>query len=373
MTDWYPDRDDSAQRQRYLGTAARPAPRPASFRGSPRAVEGRAGASGRRAARGFSRGFDAMMRAAGRVDDAQVRRGEEYDRSLIRRVSMLGVDPRSAEGQQILMWLDSGLDVNSPEVGDLVAQYQDGLIGPQSKKTRAGDLTAGPFNNQYGYRAGDEFGELDNLSTEYLARVQDRMAALGMLDGYVRGRKDQSTVKAFADLLWMSNAEGTSWIVQLADLEKQKEAMGDDWAGGDGSGSGDRAPFVAPTYLAPDYATLAQTVKSQLRDQLGRDPDDSEIALLTAELAGYDRERYDAEQAAAEADYNAAVAADDGATGQGGAVIQGVDPLARFKESFEQRFKAERQGIQDQAEAEQAGEIVRAAGSTLSRLTGGMG
>ena len=282
---------------------------------------------------------------------------------------MLGVDPRSSEGAQILDLLMMQVPISSPEIKDLVAAYQNQLIGPQSRKTLAPGVTAGPFNNQYGYRSGDEFSELDNLSTEYLARVQDRMAALGMLDGYVRGRKDPSTVKAFADLLWMSNSEGTSWIVQLKDLERQKEEMGDDWAWGSGSGGGrDRAPFVAPTYLAPDYATLAQTVKGQLRDALGRDPDESEMALLTAELSGWDREAFDAEVAAARAEYDAAEGGRD-APG----VQQGIDPVARFRESFEQKFKGELRGIERTEEAAETGEAVRSSVSTLSRMSGGMG
>jgi len=359
---WMNDPEAVEWRDRGRDSMFRQAPAPRRG-GRQDSAERRSGAIGGRGNR-----FGAVaQRLGGRIS-------EEYDRGLIRRVSMLGVDPRSTEGQQILLWLDSGMDVNSPEVGDLVAQYQDGLIGPQSKKTRAGAPTAGPFNNQYGYRAGDEFGELDNLSTEYLARVQDRMAALGMLDGYVRGRKDQSTVKAFADLLWMSNAEGTSWIVQLADLEKQKEAMGDDWAWGDGSGRGDRAPFVAPTYLAPDYATLAQTVKSQLRDQLGRDPDESELALLTAELAGWDREAFDAEVAQARAEYDAGVVADETGEDQAaGTAGTAVDPVARFKESFESKFAAEIRGNQRQDEAAKTGELVRGAVGVVSQMAGGNG
>lgn len=312
----------------------------------------------------LSGAFDAVRNVGRTVQRASA----DADAALLRTVSRLGVDPRSPEGMEILTYLDAGLDAGAPEIKELVLAYQDSLVGPQSKKTRAGAPTAGPFNNQYGYRAGDEFGELDNLSTEYLARVQDRMAALGMLDGYVRGRKDQSTVKAFADLLWMSNAEGTSWIVQLADLERTKAEMGDDWEWGDGSGRGDRAPFVAPTYLAPDYATLAQRVKTELREQLGRDPDESELALLTAELSGWDREAFDAEVEAAKAEYDAA---EDGRSES--PTVQTIDPLARFKESFEQKYAAEIRGNERQDEAAETGEIVRGAVGNLSRMSGGMG
>lgn len=287
---------------------------------------------------------------------------------------MAGVDPRSPEGQEILAYLDEGFTMDMPEVSELIAAYEGKLIGPQSRKTRANAPTAGPFNNQYGYKAGDEFSELDNLSTEYLARVQDRMAGLGMLDGYVRGRKDPNTVKAFQDLLFMSNAEGTSWTVQLSDLEDQKEAMGHDWAWGDRSGQGGRSPFVAPTYMAPDYATIAQDVKSIMRQTLQRDPDESEMALLTAELSGWDREAFDAEVAARRADYEAdAAAADDGATGQGGGTVQSIDPVARFREEFEKRFSGEIRGIRDQEAAAATGEFMRASTANLSAAIRGSG
>ena len=313
-------------------------------------------------------GRDSGSPLGGAIDRLGRRIVGEYDKGLLRRVSMLGVDPRSSEGQQILDLLLMEVPINSPEVKSLVDEYQSKLIGPQSRKSQAPGVVQGPFANQYGYQAGDEFRELDNLSTEYLARIQDRMAALGMLDGFVLGRKDQNTVKAFSELLWMSNAEGTSWIVQLSDLEKQKELMGEDWAWGDGSGGRDRAPFVAPTYLAPDYATLAQTVKGQLRSELGRDPDESEIALLTAELSGWDREAFDNEVAAARAEYDAA---EEGRDVPG--VAQAIDPLARFKESFESKFAGEIQGIERTEEAAETSENVRGAVSTLSQMSGGMG
>jgi len=312
----------------------------------------------------LSGAFDAVRNVGRTVQRASA----DADAALLRTVSRLGVDPRSPEGMEILTYLDAGLDAGAPEIKELVLAYQDSLVGPQSKSTRSGRAAVGPGINQYGYRKGEEYSILDGLSTEQLARTQDRLVALGILDGYTRGRIDPNTVKAFSDVLWMANSEGRSWTQTIGDLERTKAEMGDDWAWGDGSGSGDRAPFVAPTYLAPDYATLAQRVKTELRDQLGRDPDESELALLTAELSGWDREAFDAEEAAARAEWEAAEDGRDASP-----TAQAVDPVARFKESFESKFKAELRGIQRTEEATETSENVRGAVGLLSQMSGGMG
>lgn len=333
-------------------TPARPAPRPLS------------GDDNRR--QSFPNIGKAMTGFVERASRA--RPNEDADRRLQQQVSRLGVDPRSPQGQEILVLLLSGVPLSDPMVREQVDAYQQALIGPQSKRTRSPNEAVGPGINQYGYKAGEEFTLLDGMSTEVLARVQDRMAALGMMEGHLPGRKDAKTRDAFADLLWMANGEGQSWMQTLYSLERQKEEMGDDWSWGDDSGSGGRGEYVAPTYLAPDYATLAQRVKEQIRSDLGRDPDESELALLTAELSGWDREAFDVEAAAARAEWEAGEEGRDASP-----TAQAVDPVARFKESFESKFKAELRGIQRTEEAEETSENVRGAVGLLSQMSGGMG
>ena len=261
-----------------------------------------------------------------------------------------------------------GMTVNDVEVRSLVGEYQESLIGPQSRKTLGNDIQAGPGLNQYGYSKGQEYSLLDGMSTEVLARVQDRMAALGMGEGFLPGRKDKRTVEAFSELLWMANAEGTSWAVQLRELERQKEEMGDDWIwDADGEGS-ERAPFVAPAYLAPDYATLAQDVKSQMRQVLGRDPDDSEIAQLTAELDGWYKGAYDEEVAAMRSEYDAGVEADELDQAQAAGEFRTVDPVARFKENFEKKFSSEIDFVEDRDDTGEDQQVTRAGIDTISAL-----
>jgi hypothetical protein len=304
----------------------------------------------------------------------------------VQQVSRMGVDPRSAQGQQIVDLLSQGYDTNDPMIsqmiGDLVAEYQETLIGPLTKNRQPAPGDAmGPFfdreGNQFGYTTGDKFSELDNLSTENLARIQGRLVGLGLLDGYVPGKKDKKTVEAFGTLLHMANGSGHDWARELSDLERIQAEDPEGWddrLGGGGGGGQEFAPYVEEAYLAPDYATLAQAVKGQLRETLGRDPDESEMALLTAELSGWDREAFSAEQAAARAEYDAKVQAQQqGTEGLSGGVAQSVDPMARFKESFEQKFKGELRGLERNEEVAESQEITQGAVSTLSQMAGGMG
>ena len=304
----------------------------------------------------------------------------------LQQVSRMGVDPRSPQGRQIMDLVEQGYDLNDPmiaqAVGELVGEYQDTLVGPLSKNRRPAPGNAmGPFfdreGNQYGYTTGDVFDELDGLSTENLARVQARMVGLGLLENYVPGKRDGDTQKAFGYLLQMANSSGQDWAREMSSLEQIQAEDPEGWAERMGMGGGEDdgpAPFVAPEYTAPDYATLAQTVKDQMRDALGRDPDEDEMALLTAELSGWDRADYEADVAGQRAQYEAQVAAgEDGTAGLGGGTVQSIDPVARFRESFESKFAGELRGIERTEEAAETGEMVRGATSTLSQMSGGMG
>lgn len=97
------------------------------------------------------------------------------------------------------------------------------------------------------------------------------------------------------------------------------------------------------------------------------------MALLTAELSGWDREAFQAEVDAQRAEYEAQAAAGEGAEGQSGGTVQGIDPLARFKESFESKFSAELAGLERNEEVAESQELTTGAVSTLSRMAGGMG
>lgn len=358
---------DESGRPRYLGGNGKLLP--AGFSPTKKAAKkaGKKAGSPRRPSSPWVRGsMDAFMRAAGGVDDASVRRQREKDTGPIRQVSLMGVDPRSAEGQEIMDLLAAGMTPDMPEVQALVEEYQGKLLGPVARKTRDAKVgNTGMYQNQYGFTAGDEFRQLDILSTEILVRTQDRMAALGILGKHIPGRKDPATLEAFRSLLTLANTEGEGWANMLHSLEEQKIAMGDEWAF-DKDGN-ERAPFTAQAYLAPDYATLANAVRTQMRGSLGRDPDDSEIAQLTAELEGWYREEYDEEVEAARREYEME------GTDEGGVPEPGVDidPEARFREAFETRFANGIQWRQEREEDQSQAGLVQGSAATIGQAMRG--
>lgn len=255
------------------------------------------------------------------------------------------------------------------DTGRQIGQFFD-----ESRGAYGAPPPTGTFGGEWrGYRdaglgtTGDAEQILQSMDPAMVARIQDRLISAGFMSGgafAVGSPVDDKTVEGFRGLLGYANTQGTVWQSALSGVEQLIEETG---IGGDGGGGG-RAPFVAPTYMAPDYSTLAQTVKDHLRKTLGRDADESELALFTAELSGWDREAFESEAAAMRAEYEAAEQGRDAP-----AEAQTVDPLARFKESFESRFRGEIQGIKDREEAAVSQELTTGAVSKLSQMSGGMG
>lgn len=248
-----------------------------------------------------------------------------------------------------------------------------GMDPPASATGIRGGFRGAEVERWRGYRdAGADFGRVGDAETilrgmdpGMVARLQDRLVSAGFMSGgafAVGSPVDDKTVDGFRGLLGYANSQGRNWEAALGEVERIIEETGI------GGADDDRAPWVAPTYVAPDYATLAQTVKDHLRKTLGREADESELALFTAELSGWDREAFDAEVEAAKAEYDAREAGRSEAP-----TVESVDPLARFKEAFEQRYRAEIRGNERQVEAQETGEIVRGAVSNLSQMSGGLG
>lgn len=225
------------------------------------------------------------------------------------------------------------------------------------------------------YVAGDEFDILQRLPTEGLRRYQDRMVALGLVDSVTPGFIDANTIGGFKKLLEFSNQNGMQWAAALRELETlDEQGLLGDMDGSSGSGP---APFVVEPYLPPDYDAIEDNVYNLMRDQLGRDPDESELAILASSFAGMHREAFDKNVEAERMNYEAQVAASEGAEGQGGGTVEGAldgaDLAGKFRQLFRERFSAEIQGNVDQAESGEQEDLVQGAVSTLSRMTGGMG
>ena len=107
-------------------------------------------------------------------------------------------------------------------------------------------------------------------------------------------------------------------------------------------------PFIAPTFLKPDFDSLKQGVKQSMREQLRREPTDSEMRELTSWLDAEYRAQYDVQTQGLRGEYDARVAAfqsDAYEAGQptygSGGELRDVDPTAGYAEEFEDKFSGE--------------------------------
>ena len=206
------------------------------------------------------------------------------------------------------------------------------------------------------YHEGDDFAVLEAMNTEQLARFQDTAVALGLVREVIPGRLDDSTLNAMGTLMALGNRQQTPWQSVLDGIQKS----------GGLANRGAAEQFDRPTYMAPDYATLAQEVKATFRKRLGRDPDEAEMGLLVGELQGWDRQSFDAEVSAREGDFVNQQTAGQ----QAGGTQQGVDPLARFQQVFEQRYANELDFVEDKQTAQESRAAVQSATDTLSKMSG---
>ncbi|RKZ89392.1 MAG: hypothetical protein DRQ39_00835 [Gammaproteobacteria bacterium] len=187
---------------------------------------------------------------------------------------------------------------------------------------------------------------------------QEQAIAAGMIDPerrYSVGQRDAVTTNAFYTLIGEANNNGNTWEDQLqGNIDSYRQ-----WQSENPSGSGrDPYPaFVSPTYIAPDYATLAQATKSHAAETLGRRLSQAEMALLTDELRGLDKQQWNSQTQADRQTHAAnARAYDDQVAGgggeQAGGTTQGVDSEARFLQLFDEKFSGE---IKHRERVDQAG------------------
>lgn len=205
------------------------------------------------------------------------------------------------------------------------------------------------------YTDQDTYGIFMQMGTTMRAEVELQLVEAGLLHpDDVRGGGVWSTEaqRAMAVVMTTANEQGLTWSESLNLYRANPPAgMADDE---DGPGSG-RAPYVAPTYLAPDYATLAQGVKQVFRQQLNREPRDFELQFLAEQLERDYRAAFDAEVAADRADYNlATVAVEEGTEGLTGGTVRSVDPVARLNQAFDERYGPEMNRLERIGEVEQS-------------------
>lgn len=181
------------------------------------------------------------------------------------------------------------------------------------------------------YFLGDEFAILKGMTTEDRVRLQQQLVALGIASDVTYGEIDGSdsgaggTLGAMRRLLAMANASGDDWTNVLARIATQPAMQ-------EGIDEYEPAPF-----LQPDYATLAQDVKRTVRERLGREPNDYELQQLTGEMSGFYADEYAAQEEFRRIQHEAQTTPGV----QGGGTVGRVDPMARFRQLFDEKFGAE--------------------------------
>ncbi len=241
--------------------------------------------------------------------------------------------------------------------------------------TREGDPTRiQTFEPQY--FEGDELAP-QSLDPAAIIHLQKRLVAAGLMDegDYYAGYWTEVSEAAYKKVLGVANTNGTTATVALSELIRTlPQSVKDQRAR-----AKQLEKFQAPPYIEPDYATLAQDVKTTMRTRLRRDPTAAEMLELTRTMGGFDRQDFDAFTDAQRFAFNRAqgiqppVLSIGGppATPVGTPTFQDVDPVARFRELFERRYKPEIDRLVSLDEVRRNTTNVFASLRTMSSLVGG--
>lgn len=227
---------------------------------------------------------------------------------------------------------------------------QGEFVGPYVQQTP--DSTGGA------YHEGDDLEILANMNTERLARLQDALVANGLVSEVVPGRIDDNTRKGLSTLMALGNRQSVTWQSVLEGITR---------AGGLSSAQEAVETFDPAPYVKPDYATISQRVKQTFREELGRDPDESEMEEMASFLGGMTRQQYERDVELSRLEWER----ENGMTPEDAGPIEGtaVDPIARFQEQFEKVYRHERQFLEDKESAVASREQVGASTGLLSAMS----
>lgn len=221
------------------------------------------------------------------------------------------------------------------------------------------------------YYEGDQWSTFAGMSANDKMQVQQRMIAAGYLnpDSVVPGVWDYASAQAAQYLMTDANGNGVTWVEMLAEREMNMPSQ----RGRGGGGGGVRInPFVAPTYIAPDYDTLKQGVRQAFDSILGRNVMDHELKLLADSMGADYRLAYEAEVKAARDEYDRQVAAiRSGARYAGeGETVQGVNPMDSLMEQMLERYAPEVERTEQIHERAYNANLVMQAMGVLDRSVG---
>lgn len=199
------------------------------------------------------------------------------------------------------------------------------------------------------YDKDDEWAQFVGMSPENIAAVQSFLIGVGALeeDGVVNGVWGPTEAQQMYKVLDIANAGGVSW--QDVDEDILRNSFDKETAA-----TSQRAAFVPQAYRPMDPARAELTVKDSVRQMLGRDPTDEDMAQLGGYLTDMHAASYQADTQAARNRYNTQVALDEsgGTFGTPGAVEE-VDYEARYINEMEKRFTP-------QLESQKRGQVAEA-------------
>lgn len=237
---------------------------------------------------------------------------------------------------------------------------------PSDRPRFAGRAT-GTVEVEPRYFEGDELNPA-GLSADVITRLQNQLIRAGLIDEdeVWMGVWDPASQGAYKTVLGLANQSGTTADAMVdrliasvpESLKAQRERRRE------------FATFQPEAYLKPDKATLRQRVKAIFRSEVGRDPRPGELTSYVAQLEEDDRAAFDVEEAMRRDAFTranfqetrlgaTAQAALDAFLGAGPtgvpvssvpvldpstaapSTFQAVDPVARFQEAFESRYKPE--------------------------------
>lgn len=255
----------------------------------------------------------------------------------------------------------SGSAQESDVIGGLVGgeAAQVGSVWPQWAQDMGVGQPISVDNGAPVYFKGDEFSILHDLPLEKRVELQEQLVALGLASSIIPGDPgDPESLTAMERLLTLSNRNGERFNQTIARLTKLKAA-------GVWKPEGPDSALDSRPYLKPDYATMAQKVKQTFRETLGRDPDLYEMQQLAGELTGFFEMEHEAATEFEQLQHEAAVTPGS----QPGGTVQTVDPMSRFAELFESKYKHEIDFVEDKEQAQVSRQVVQAGTDTLSQMS----
>jgi hypothetical protein len=219
------------------------------------------------------------------------------------------------------------------------------------------------------YRDFDNISLFAGKTPEYIAQVQQQLIDSGLLTNkdVIPGYWGEASERAMLYAMDDANGTGSTWQEVLG---RRSEAMANLTPEQLAARAG-RAPFTAPAYLEPDYATLSQAVRRTFAQMLGRDPEDYELALLAQQMDADFRSSYGAELSAARAEYDAGNRAIVEGEAQAAGTFQAIDPMARFQERMLAKYGTEIERREDIGELQQNAQLMMRSLGGLESMVGG--